>query len=399
MFKRVIVSLLIITAVFAAEKKPRVAVLAFNAKGVSTLEAETVTELFSSELVSSRAFDVLDRANMDNILKEQQFQQTGCTETACAVKLGKLLNVEFMIYGSVMNVGDKFYVSANMINIETSKIEKSGKEIADSFKEINSAIRRLIEKLTGVTMEESEKGTKIKYFGRITSVNGNEVTMNAGYDDGVRPGEDYIVLSGRKVKRRNDQSGMMENVNERTEIGKLRFVTVNATDSKGYITAGFVPAGSMVDLKTVTVNNVSPLAVSLVSIISPAAGAFMVKDNLGGQILGVSLELYRAFFVFDLIFIRQTYVPWVGDTYRGGITQWLYSSGGYLSAEAFVIAIVYLSGTVVNVVISTIAANYNASKYDELSKFAYGNELSPISFAIVPTPNFDGMSARFALRW
>lgn len=143
MIQRLSVILLLTAALCAAEKKPRVAVLAFTAKGVSQMESEAVTELFASSLVSSRAFDVLDRANMENILREQQFQQSGCTETACAVKIGKVLNVEYMIYGVVMNIGDKYFVSANMVNIETSKIEKSAQESTDNFKQINEALRAL----------------------------------------------------------------------------------------------------------------------------------------------------------------------------------------------------------------------------------------------------------------
>ncbi|MEK6793850.1 MAG: CsgG/HfaB family protein, partial [Spirochaetota bacterium] len=191
MIQRLLIFTLLAAVLCAAEKKPRVAVLAFTAKGVSQMESEAVTELFASALVSSRAFDVLDRANMENILREQQFQQTGCTETACAVKIGKVLNVEYMIYGAVMNIGDKYFVSANMVNIETSKIEKSGQESTDNFKQVNEALRRLIEKLTGIMMEEGDKGTKIKYFGRVTSVSGNEVTINAGSEDGARLNEEY----------------------------------------------------------------------------------------------------------------------------------------------------------------------------------------------------------------
>ncbi|MBI4977972.1 MAG: hypothetical protein HZC28_10830 [Spirochaetes bacterium] len=55
--------------------KNRVGVLNFVAKGVSATEASAVSDLFRSELVSSGKFDILDRNNMDKVLKEQEFQQ------------------------------------------------------------------------------------------------------------------------------------------------------------------------------------------------------------------------------------------------------------------------------------------------------------------------------------
>ena len=425
MAQRLFVFILLATILCAAEKKPRVAVLAFTAKGVSQMESEAVTELFSSALVSSRAFDVLDRANMENILREQQFQQTGCTEAACAVKIGKVLNVEYMIYGVVMVIGGKYFVSANMVNIETSKIEKSGQESAESMKEIHSALRRLIEKITGVAIEEADRGTKIKYFGRVTSVNGSEVTINAGADDGVNFGDECTVLSGKKTKRRNNQNGMMENVNVRTEIGKIRLTTVEANESTGIIISGTIPTGSMVDLNTLPYNNPNPWIVGGVSLLSPAVGQFLVKDNIWGQICGTALQAFELLVVIDMLIANNNKITAVaGYTYTTptayytnykcnavstitGIT-W-FTSDPWRAGEAPNLLffapgtpnIIFAVGAgliVANCVWSVLAATYNAGKYDELSKFAYANEPS-VSFAIAPTPEFDGMSMRFAMRW
>ncbi len=36
-----------------------------------------------------KAFKVLDRANVKKILEEQAFQESGCTDSACVVEIGK----------------------------------------------------------------------------------------------------------------------------------------------------------------------------------------------------------------------------------------------------------------------------------------------------------------------
>ena len=92
---RIIIILFIHLTVLFPQGLPRVAILDFQAKQVSTAEAEIIGELFRAELVNKNKFDVLDRANMQSILNEQAFQKSGCTEEACAVELGKMLNVEY----------------------------------------------------------------------------------------------------------------------------------------------------------------------------------------------------------------------------------------------------------------------------------------------------------------
>ena len=48
---------------------------------------------------------------MNDILKEQGFQQTGCTDASCAVQAGQLLNVKYMIIGSVDRVGNIYSIT------------------------------------------------------------------------------------------------------------------------------------------------------------------------------------------------------------------------------------------------------------------------------------------------
>ena len=62
--------------------------------GISKSEARTLTEELRSFLVQSKKYIVLERDNMETILTEQGFQQSGCTSAECAVEVGKLLNVQ-----------------------------------------------------------------------------------------------------------------------------------------------------------------------------------------------------------------------------------------------------------------------------------------------------------------
>ena len=104
----------------------RIAVLDFSTSGgLSELEAITLTNRLRSMLVKTSAFVVLERGNMDEILTEQGFQQTGCTTTECAVEVGKMLNVQKMVSGTIGKLGQTWTMDISLIDVETSHIEKS----------------------------------------------------------------------------------------------------------------------------------------------------------------------------------------------------------------------------------------------------------------------------------
>jgi TolB-like protein len=99
-----------------------IAVLEFEANGVSVGEAQTVANKFQNELIKLAVFTVIERTQMAEILKEQGFQQTGCTSTACAVQIGMLLGARFMIGGNLGKVGNLYSLSTRIIDVQTGRI-------------------------------------------------------------------------------------------------------------------------------------------------------------------------------------------------------------------------------------------------------------------------------------
>ena len=103
-----------------------IAVLDFDGDGVSQSETRTLTNRLRDEMFKTGAYIVLERGKMDEVLKEQGFQQTGCVTSECAVEVGNMLGVQQMIGGSISNVGNVFSVSARIVNVETGEIETTG---------------------------------------------------------------------------------------------------------------------------------------------------------------------------------------------------------------------------------------------------------------------------------
>ena len=102
-----------------------VAVLEFEGKNVSGAEASALTDRLRNELFQMGHFKIVERGQMDEILNEQAFQQTGCVSSECAVEVGKILSVDYIIMGSVSKVGTIFSVSARLVNVLSGEIAKT----------------------------------------------------------------------------------------------------------------------------------------------------------------------------------------------------------------------------------------------------------------------------------
>lgn len=105
--------------------KPHVAILSLEGREISENEAATLTDQLRGHLVNVGAFIVLERGKMENILREQGFQQSGCTLTECAVRAGRMLNVQKMVAGSIGKLNKTYAINISMIDVQSGRIEKS----------------------------------------------------------------------------------------------------------------------------------------------------------------------------------------------------------------------------------------------------------------------------------
>jgi|GEM_PF-2679301 len=114
-------------------EKAYVAVL--DLRGASGSDSERLATALSDplrvELQSTGYFRVCDRANIETVMAEIGFQQTGCTSSQCVVQVGRILGVEKIISGSVSKLGDTYIVNLQLIDVGTALVEKSISEKAE----------------------------------------------------------------------------------------------------------------------------------------------------------------------------------------------------------------------------------------------------------------------------
>ena len=81
-----------------------IAVLEFEGDDVRQSEARTLTNRLRDEMFKTGIYIVLERGKMDEVLKEQGFQQTGCVTSECAVEVGRMLGVQQMVSSSLTRI-------------------------------------------------------------------------------------------------------------------------------------------------------------------------------------------------------------------------------------------------------------------------------------------------------
>ena len=117
--------LLIITTIsFAQQERVVIAVADIANSGLSNFEVKQVYDRLETELVNLGTYDVTNRSEVEKILKEQKFQQAGCTDQQCAAEIGKMLNADLMLISTILFNRDEGQMSATfkLVNVESARI-------------------------------------------------------------------------------------------------------------------------------------------------------------------------------------------------------------------------------------------------------------------------------------
>jgi TolB-like protein len=120
----VLVGLLSGTALAAG--LPNVAVMPLQAKGVGANDADVITDGLISRLQQNGAMRVMERSQMDQIMKEQGFANSGaCEGGECAVQVGKFLAVDRIMVGSVGILGRTYTLNLRLVDVSTGEVLRS----------------------------------------------------------------------------------------------------------------------------------------------------------------------------------------------------------------------------------------------------------------------------------
>lgn len=150
------------------------AVLPFDASGgVDSTTGSAITEFAQNSFVKYANYKVVERKQIQKILREQSFQLTGATESA--VEAGKLLTVNLVVTGSLNKLGKEYTLVMNLVDVKTAQVLNSAKKSAQiPIEDIdNVLIEPMVELLMSVKKRTGftliiKKGTGIKKMDQLS---------------------------------------------------------------------------------------------------------------------------------------------------------------------------------------------------------------------------------------
>jgi TolB-like protein len=120
---------LVIPTVVAAQAKPVVAVMYFENNSIGPARAEYdgvgkgIAELMINELLANPNLRIVERERVQAIITEQGLVKSGAIDPQTAIRLGKMLGVQYMITGGFLaDKNGNVVLTGRTINVETSAI-------------------------------------------------------------------------------------------------------------------------------------------------------------------------------------------------------------------------------------------------------------------------------------
>lgn len=160
----------------------QIAVVDFEALGVSNDDARALTNRLMIEMHRTNKFMVLEREMLDEIIEEQKFQLSGCNSDVCLVELGQIANVQQIVGGTISTVGDIFTITARLISVETGEVVESA--LFDHSGNISQLMKTGMENIAAQLASNPPSKIDDSYnslSGTVTDIDGNVYsTINIG---------------------------------------------------------------------------------------------------------------------------------------------------------------------------------------------------------------------------
>lgn len=139
-------------------KKFKLAVMEFQTfdqtSGSSTLGA-MIAEMFTTEIVESDAFKIVEREQLQKVLKEFEVAQSGIIDTTQAQEIGKMLGAAVIVTGAVIKISDQLRIDSRIIEVETGVIVSADRKVCSM--DINDISRAVTEMTRGLSEKFYQK--------------------------------------------------------------------------------------------------------------------------------------------------------------------------------------------------------------------------------------------------
>jgi TolB-like protein len=110
-------------------------------------DVETITELLGNAVARTQRFDVVDRAALEDVMREHQFQMDDWSSDSKSVEMGRVLNANFIVRGQVSRLGPNLIVTARILDVNTARIlgtsEMQLVNVGEAYEKMGDFVRTL----------------------------------------------------------------------------------------------------------------------------------------------------------------------------------------------------------------------------------------------------------------
>lgn len=132
------------TTPLAGQDVPTVAVMDFSSfmmgeGGASVNLGKAISAMLVTEFSGREGMRIVERAQLNELLREQDLSLSGRIEEADAIEVGKMLGVQYVLHGQVTSIVDNLRMDIRAVDVETSEIV-SVMKMSDKTTELFSVV-------------------------------------------------------------------------------------------------------------------------------------------------------------------------------------------------------------------------------------------------------------------
>lgn len=106
---------------------PTVAVMDFSSfmmgdGGAAVNLGKAISAMLVTEFSGREGMRIVERAQLNDLLREQDLNLSGRIEEADAIEVGKMLGVQYVLHGQVTSIADNLRMDIRAVDVETSEI-------------------------------------------------------------------------------------------------------------------------------------------------------------------------------------------------------------------------------------------------------------------------------------
>jgi TolB-like protein len=139
------ISVLIISPAFAANENGRAYVAVVDFEDLTGQSLGTaVAENFRTALAAGGAYSVIERGQLEKVLREQKLSASDMTDTGSASRVGKLLDADYVAVGSIVQLGEKYTINVRFVDVATSETVRAGQASGDTLDDFDEMVAALV---------------------------------------------------------------------------------------------------------------------------------------------------------------------------------------------------------------------------------------------------------------